>query len=530
VAFIVGVLASVVGLGFGLLVATGLKRVFKAVGADLPSTTLEILPRTIVAALLVGVGVTLIASLVPALKATRVRPVAALQEQAVAVPAGTSRRRTIIGTLVTAAGVALLMAGLFANQGNRLLNVASGAVIIFLGVAILSPLIARPLARLLGWPFARWTGEPGKLARENAMRSPRRTASTAAALMIGLALVSLVTIFAASIKASATKILDQAVAADYILTGSSNNQQGFSTDVVTRLAQQPEIDSAAGVRFGVFKLNGKGQQLAGVDPVAYGKTVRTDTISGSLADLAGGGVAVRKDVAKQHGWSVGDTIAMEFPVGGIQHEPIRAIYEDNQLNGGYLLALGDYERHYVDQLDQIALVKAKPGASPDASRASVDRVVKDFPVVQVRDQAEYKQEQSSQINRVLVLFYVLLALAVVIAIIGIINTLALSVLERVRELGLLRAVGMTRGQLRQMIRWEAVIIAMLGAILGLVVGTFFGWTLVRALHSQGITEFALPVGTLVAFVVAAAIAGVLAAVLPGRRAAKVNMLRAITTE
>jgi putative ABC transport system permease protein len=529
-AFIVGVLASVVGLGFGLLVATGLKRVFKAVGADLPSTTLEILPRTIVAALLVGVGVTLIASLVPALKATRVRPVAALQEQAVAVPAGTSRRRTIIGTLVTAAGVALLMAGLFANQGNRLLNVASGAVIIFLGVAILSPLIARPLARLLGWPFARWTGEPGKLARENAMRSPRRTASTAAALMIGLALVSLVTIFAASIKASATKILDQAVAADYILTGSSNNQQGFSTDVVTRLAQQPEIDSAAGVRFGVFKLNGKGQQLAGVDPVAYGKTVRTDTISGSLADLAGGGVAVRKDVAKQHGWSVGDTIAMEFPVGGIQHEPIRAIYEDNQLNGGYLLALGDYERHYVDQLDQIALVKAKPGASPDASRASVDRVVKDFPVVQVRDQAEYKQEQSSQINRVLVLFYVLLALAVVIAIIGIINTLALSVLERVRELGLLRAVGMTRGQLRQMIRWEAVIIAMLGAILGLVVGTFFGWTLVRALHSQGITEFALPVGTLVAFVVAAAIAGVLAAVLPGRRAAKVNMLRAITTE
>jgi putative ABC transport system permease protein len=529
-AFIVGLLASVVGLGFGLLVATGLKRVFKAVGADLPSTTLEILPRTIVAALLVGVGVTLVASLVPALKATRVPPVAALQEQAVAAPAGTSRRRTIIGTLVTAAGVALLLAGLFAKQGNRLLNLASGAVIIFLGVAILSPLVARPLARLLGWPFARWTGEPGKLARENAMRSPRRTASTAAALMIGLALVSLVTIFAASIKASVTKVLDQAVAADYILTGPSNSQQGFSPEVVTRLAQQPEVDSAAGVRFGVFKLDGKGQQLAGVDPVAYGKTVRTDTISGSLADLGGGGVAIRKDVAKQHGWTVGDTIAMEFPVGGTQPERIRAIYEDNQLNGGYLLALADYERHYVDQVDQVALVKAKPGVSPDASRAAVDRVVKDFPVVQVRDQAEYKQEQSSQINRVLVLFYVLLALAVVIAVIGIINTLALSVLERVRELGLLRAVGMTRGQLRQMIRWEAVIIAMLGAILGLVVGTFFGWTLVRALHSQGITEFALPVGTLLGFVVAAAIAGVLAAVLPGHRAARIDMLRAITTE
>jgi putative ABC transport system permease protein len=529
-AFIVGALASVVGLGFGVLVATGLKQVFKAVGADLPSTTLEILPRTIVVALLVGVGVTLVASLVPALKATRVPPVAALQEQAIAAPAHTGRRRTVVGMLVTVVGVALLLAGLFATQGNRLLNVASGAVIIFLGVGILSPLVARPLARVLGWPFAHWTGEPGKLARDNAMRSPRRTASTAAALMIGLALVSFVTIFAASLKASAAKILDQAVAADYILTGPTNSQQGFSTEVVRRLAQQPEVDSATGVRFGVFKLDGKGQQLAGVDPVAYSRTVRTDTTSGSLADLAAGGVAIRKDVAKQHRWKVGDTIAMEFPVGGTQPEPIKAIYEDNQLNGGYLLALADYQRHYADQLDTIALVKAKPGVSPDASRAAVDRVVTDFPIVQVKDQAEYKQEQSSQINRVLVLFYVLLALAVVIAIIGIINTLALSVLERVRELGLLRAVGMTRGQLRQMIRWEAVIIAVLGAVLGLVVGTFFGWTLVRALHSQGITEFALPVGTLLVFVVAAALAGVLAAVFPGRRAARIDMLRAITTE
>ncbi|HEV8651906.1 MAG TPA: FtsX-like permease family protein [Actinomycetes bacterium] len=529
-AFITGVLASVVGLGLGVLVAAGLKQVFKAIGADLPSTTLEILPRTIVVALLVGVVVTLVASLVPALKATRVPPVAALQEEAAAAPAHTSRRRTVLGTLVTAVGVALLLAGLFAKQGNRLASVASGAVVVFLGVGILSPLVARPLARVLGWPFAHWTGEPGKLARENAMRSPRRTASTAAALMIGLALVSFVTIFAASLKASVTKILDQAVAADYILSGPSNSGQGFSTEVVTRLAQQPEVDSAAGVRFGVFKLDGKTEQLFGVDPVAYDKTVRTDTTAGSLADLAGGGVAVRKDVARQHGWKVGDSIAMEFPVGGTRQEPIKAIYEDNQLNGAYLLAMPDFERHYADQLDALALVKAGSGVSPDASRAAVDRVVTDFPNVQVKDQAEYKQEQASQINRVLLLFYVLLALAVVIAFIGIINTLALSVLERVRELGLLRAVGMTRGQLRQMIRWEAVIIAVLGAVLGLVVGTFFGWMLVRSLRGQGVTEFALPVGTLLAFVAAAAIAGVLAAVFPGRRAARIDMLRAITTE
>ncbi|HSV64653.1 MAG TPA: FtsX-like permease family protein [Mycobacteriales bacterium] len=530
-ALIVGLIASVIGLGVGVAVAIGLKAVFKAVGADLPSTTLEIQPRTIVVALLVGVVVTVTASLLPALRATRVSPVAALQQEAVAPPARAGRRRTIIGALVTLAGVGLLLTGLFADQGNRLANVASGAVVIFLGVGILSPLVARPLARLLGWPFAHWAGEAGKLARDNAMRSPRRTASTAAALMIGLALVSLVTIFAASVKASVHKVLDQTIAADYILSGPSNGGgQGFSPEVVTRLSQQPEVDSATGVRINVFKLDGKTQQVAGVDPISYGRTVRTDTTSGSLSDLTSGGIAVRENTASDHGWKVGDTIVMEFPVGGTQAEPIRAIYEDNQLNGPFLLALPDYERHYADQLDTVALVKARSGVAPDVSRAAVDRVVADFPSVQVKDQAEYKQQQSQQIDQVLLLFYVLLALAVIIAVIGIINTLALSVLERIRELGLLRALGMTKRQLRAMVRWEAVIIAVLGAVLGLAVGGFFGWTLVRALHSQGITEFAVPIPTLVGFVVAAALAGVLAAVFPARRASKIDVLRAITTE
>ncbi len=221
---------------------------------------------------------------------------------------------------------------------------------------------------------------------------------------------------------------------------------------------------------------------------------------------------------------------MDFPVGGTAQEPIRAIYKNNQLNGQYLLSLVDYKAHYADQLDTVGLVKARANVSPDASRAAVESVTNDFPNIQVKDQAQYKQQQSSQINRVLILFYVLLALAVVIAFIGIINTLALSILERVRELGLLRAVGMTREQIRSMIRWEAVIIAIVGAAFGLVVGTFFGWTLVRALHSQGITEFVLPVGSLLLFVVLAAAAGMLAAIFPGRRAAKIDMLRAIAAQ
>jgi len=396
-------------------------------------------------------------------------------------------------------------------------------------VAILSPLIARPLARVIGWPFARAFRLPGNLARQNAMRNPRRTASTAAALMIGLALVAFVSVFAASIKASTNKILDESVSADYILQ-VTNTFQPFTPDVASRLAQQPEVQAVAGVRLGAWKLNGANKALYGIDPVAYQQVVRTEVTAGSLDDLAGGGLAVKDTVATANGWTVGESAPMEFPRGGLQQVPVKAIYKDNSLNRDYLLSLADYQRDYADQQDFLVYVKARPGIAPAASRAAVDRVVADFPNITVQDQAEYKAENARQINQLLLLFYVLLALAVIIALFGIVNTLALSIFERIRELGLLRAVGATRAQLRSMIRWEAVIIAVLGAVLGLVVGVFFGWTVVRASRGIGITEFTLPAGQLLIFVVGAGLAGILAAILPGRRAAKVDMLRAITTE
>lgn len=529
-ALIVGLVAAALGLGVGLLIAMALRAAFSAVGVELPTTALVVQPRTILIGLLVGVLVTLLASLLPALRAVRVSPVAALRERELIVRSQAGWLRTTIGVLVTAAGVVLLLAGLFADRGNRLVNVGAGAAVIFVGVGLLSSLVARPMARLLGWPFARWAGEPGRIARGNAMRNPRRTASTAAALMIGLALVSMVTIFASSIKASVAAALDESIAADYILTGPGATSLGFSPDVVTRLGQQAEIESAAGVRVGVAKVDGADQLLYGVDPVGFDAAVRTAVTAGRLTDLSGGGVAIREDLAQQHGWHVGDLVTVSYPVGGTVSEPVRAVYQDNQINGPVLLALADFQRHYADQLDVVALVKARSGVSAADSRAAVERVVADFPGVQVKDQAQYREEQAGQVDQILVLFYLLLALAVVIAFIGIINTLALSVLERVRELGLLRALGMTRAQLRAMVRWEAVIIAVLGALLGLVIGTFFGWTLVRALRDQGITTFSLPVGTLLVFVAAAAAAGVLAAIIPGIRAARIDILRAITTE
>jgi putative ABC transport system permease protein len=526
---IVAVVASLVGLGLGVLIANGLKALLTGIlNFDLPTTGTVFLWRTVIVSLAVGIVVTVLAALLPARKATRVPPVAALQPETAFAPTHFRKRRIVLGVLVTLVGVALLLAGLFQNEGNRLVNVASGAVIVFFGVAILSPLIARPLARLIGWPFAKAFRLPGTLARENAMRNPRRTASTAAALMIGLALVTFVSIFAASIKASTTETLDRTIAADYILMNDTFTP--FSPDLATRLADQPELAAVVGVRLGAFKLDGATKQLIGIDPAAYDRVVKTEVVSGSIADLQSGGLAVKEDVAEANGWTVGERVALQFPRGGTQQVTVKAIYKDNSVNGDYMLSLADYERFYADQADSQILVQAAPGTDPAASRAAIDRVLVDFPNVTVRDQAEYKAETARQIDQVVNLFFALLALAVVIALFGIVNTLGLSIFERIRELGLLRAVGATRRQVRAMIRWEAVIIAVLGAVLGLAVGVFFGWTIVRALRSVGITEFALPGGQLVIFVVFAALAGILAAVLPGRRAARIDVLRAITTE
>jgi putative ABC transport system permease protein len=290
------------------------------------------------------------------------------------------------------------------------------------------------------------------------------------------------------------------------------------------------VAGVTGVRMGSFKLNGTIKGLSGVDPQAYDQLVRTETTAGSLADLAGGGVAVKDTVARDQGWKLGSVVPMEFPRDGVQQERVVAIYKDNNLNGDYLVGLGTYAKGYTDQQDQLVLAKAAPGVAPATAGDAIKRALADFPNVQVQDQAAYKASTAKQIDQLLGLVSALLGLAILIALFGIVNTLALSIFERVRELGLLRAVGATRRQLRSMIRWEGVIIAVLGAVLGLVIGTFFGWTMVRALKGEGFTAFAVPGGQLAAYVVAAGLAGILAAVLPGRRAAKVDVLRAVTTE
>jgi putative ABC transport system permease protein len=531
-ALIVAVVASLVGILAGVGIAAGLKSLLSALGIDLPSSSLVFLPRTGIVALGVGVAVTLVAAIGPARRASKVSPMAALRESAPQT-GGFSRRRTAAGSLVVLAGVSLLLAGLFAGIDEPVRLVGAGAVIVFLGVALLAPLIAGPLARSIGTPVSRLLGLPGKLARQNAARNPRRTAATAAALMIGLALVGCVAIFAASLKASTNKALDESLKADF--TVSNNMQTGppaISPEVSNELYDLPEVAAVAPIRLAEFKREDDRKFfLVATDPDALETVADIEVLEGDLDALEEGGLFLYDQAAEDLGLGVGDTFAMEFPATEIQELEVVGIFANNSLlQADYLISVRTYDAHYPERSDARLLVKLKEGVGPAEATRAMESVSDRFPNVAIENQSEAKESSARQVNQLLGLVSALLGLAILIALLGITNTLALSVFERTRELGLLRAVGMARRQTRSMIRWESVIIAIIGAVLGLALGTFFGWALVSALESEGITELSIPVGQLLIYLLVAGLAGVLAALPPARRAARLNVLEAIATE
>jgi putative ABC transport system permease protein len=526
-ALVVGILSSIVGLGAGFLLALGLQGLLKLFGIILPSTGSQLQLRTVVAALVVGIGTTVASSIMPAIRASRLPPVAALREAepAAYVP---SRKRTITGLAVTGLGIGALMLGLFGKTSNGAPLVGLGAALTFFGVAVLGPLIARPVGRVIGAPLPRLRGLPGKLGRENAIRNPKRTASTAAALMIGLGLVSFVSVFAASLKSSSNRILEETLKADYIVT--SPQFTGFSQDIAARLRDESAFSAVEEFRQGIFGLDGSATPIQGTDPAILTDVLQVSVESGSLSDLSDGDVMVYKATADSHDWKVGDSIDVEFARTGKKELKVVGIYSDNRLLGNYVVSLPTFDANFTEHLDTVVAAKTAPGVSDAEAKAAVASVADEFPNVKLEDQAQFRKSQADQINKLLALITALLLLAIIIAVFGIINTLALSIFERTREIGLLRAVGMARKQIRSMVRWEAIIIAVFGALLGTVVGLFFGWALVQALHSQGITVLTIPGGQLFAYIVIAGLFGVLAAVLPARRAAKLDVLKAIVTE
>jgi putative ABC transport system permease protein len=440
-------------------------------------------------------------------------------------------RRTAVGAVLTGIGLVAGGIGLFARLGNRMPVIGAGAVTLFIGVAALGPFIAGPVSRLIGAPLAR-SGTIGKLGRENAVRNPARTAATAAALMIGVTLVSTITVMASSMKASADSVIDSALRADFVVssgatTGSGN---GFSPAVERSLAALPQVSEVAGIRSGVVKVFGGVTLAVAADPAKAAPLFNVGVTSGDLAAMTPAGIAVSTQVASDHHLRVGSPVSVTYPTTGAKSYTVQAIYSVRDIAGDYVLPLAAAQANFPQALDLDVYVKLAPGVSTSAARPAIDRVLAAYPNITLRDQAQYKTSQEQQVNQLLNLVYGLLGLAVGIALIGIANTLILSIYERTRELGLLRAVGTTRGQLRATVRYEALVTSLFGALEGLALGVLLGWAIVAALHSQGVTRLVFPVPQLLTLAILAGLAGVVASIGPSRRAARLNILQAITTE
>jgi putative ABC transport system permease protein len=521
-AALVGLAASLIGLGLGVVAAVALKALLGVFGVTLPSAPLVFEARTVVLALAVGVGVTVLSAIGPARRAVRIAPIAALVANREDQPESL-RRRVIIGGLAAAGGIAALVAGLTAPA---IALVGLGAVAVFIAAGMLAPIFARPIAGTLGRPLGALLGAPGRLGRENSMRSPRRTAQTAAALMVGIALVSAIAVLGASLSQSARTNLESAVTAEDIITGPSS---GFSTAVAAAVSRIPGVSTVTNVYKGQFELRGSLSSLDAVSPADLPRTVHLAITAGNAARaLTAGQLLIDTTTASAKHLSVGSVVPVTFAQTGPATIRIGGIFKTNPLIGSYVVGAGFFLSRFHNPLPIAVLISTQPGASHVES--AINHYLGVYPNVGVQSRAQFEQAQEAKVNQELGLVYVLLALAIVIALIGIVNTLMLSVFERTHELGLLRAVGMKRRQVRAMIRSEAVIIALFGAIIGVIIGTGLGVAFASSLGQQGITEITIPYPSLVGFLILAALLGLLAASWPARRAAKLDVLAAIAAQ
>jgi putative ABC transport system permease protein len=523
-AAVVGVLASGIGLGLGALVAIGLRALLTAFGIDIPSTDLVFAVRTGLVAGTLGIAVTVLSALIPATTALRVPPVAAMQAVAVGDRSGSGRLRTVLGVLLGGSGLVLLGLGLFREAGFPV--VIGGAVALLLGAALLARFVTRPLLSIIGWPVDR-LGIRGTLARENSIRNPHRTASTAAALMIGLGLVTFALIFGDSLRESTTRTIDEQFVSDFQVRASDFST--FPIEVEDDIAALPEVTGATAMRFGQIGVGGRAGGAAGIEPDELDSAWALEAIDGDLADFERGGLVISDDAAERLGVAAGEVLPVTFPEAGEQDVPVRAVVDGSGLDADYVV---DEETLLANSADEgifTLYLTVADGVNVEDARAAIEGVTDDYPTLQVQDSEQFKQEIAGQVDQLLGLMTALLGLSILIALFGIANTLSLSVFERTHELGLLRAVGATRSQVRSIVRWESVLIAVLGALFGIAVGTVFGWMTVLALADQGLSTFAFPAGQVVIAVLAAAIAGTVAAWLPARRAARVDILRAVAT-
>jgi putative ABC transport system permease protein len=529
-ALAVGVVASLTGLAAGIGLAVGLRALLDAAGVGVPSTAPVISTATVVSSIAIGVGVTVVASIAPAWRASTTPPVAAMRRVAID-RSNRSVGRIAAGTIVTLLGLLSLYSGLFIKSGNQLQLVGLGALLVFVGVALLGPTFAAPASRGIGAPMAR-VGITGQLARENAIRNPNRTSTTAAALMIGVGLVVFFAVAGQSVKVSASSAIDKTIAGDFVISTDSQGFGGFDPKLTKAVAGLPEVQTAAGIRVGLAKIDHDSTFVAAIDPAAFPKIVEFTLTQGSWTRLGLDDVAVPDTLAKDRHLHVGSVVPATFPTGRRQLT-VTVVYSTavpGQLS--YIISNSTFDVAYPvnDRVDNQIYVALKPGADPAAARAALQQLTTNYPTAKVQDLEQFKRSQLGQIDQLLTIVTLLLGLSLLIAAIGIVNTLLLSVYERTREIGLLRAVGETRAQLRRSVAQESVIITLLGTFLGLVIGTVFAWALVQALADRHIDQFSIPIGQLVVYVIVAVIIGILAALYPAFRASRLDVLDAIATE
>ena len=532
-ALAMGVLASIVGIVAGLGLAAGVIQLFQAVNVDIPHSGLVLAPRTVLVSLAVGVIVTLLSALVPAWRATRVPPVAALQEGAALPPGRFARFMPVVAVVVAVLGVGGIVAGMYGpgTTTMRLATIALGAVLVFLAVAIASKYFIRPLAGVLGWPLQKLAPVSGRLARDNTVRNPARTAATASALMIGLGVVVFVAVFAQGLKSSFVDAFDKVSRADFVI-----QSEGFvplPSDTATKLQSLPGVQTATGMDMQQVQADGKRTVVNGIDPGLFRQVWRFDWMGGGsdalLGQLGESNAVVEEQTASSLGVGAGDTVTVETTDGTKARLKVIGVYRDPMMLGGIVVGASGYQALFPSGQQYMVFVKAAPGTDLEAEQNQLETALAAVPTAKVQTAQEYKDSLVGQVNQLLNLVYGLLAMSVVISLFGIVNTLVLAVYERTREIGLLRAIGSSRGQIRATVRYESVITSIIGAIMGIVVGILFAWVVTTRFAGQGIT-FSVPGGQLVVFLVLGVIVGVIAAILPARRAARIDILQAIHYE
>ncbi|MFF4711483.1 ABC transporter permease [Streptomyces eurythermus] len=525
-AFAVGTVAGVAGLVAGIGIGAGLRSLLGSLGESVPDGPLVIGSGTVVAALAVGILVTVLAAWLPARRAAKIPPVAAMSSLHAKATTKSLVLRNTLGSLFAAAGIAVVLMATNMDADAAQGPMGIGAVLLIIGVFVLTPLLSRPLIALAS-PVLRAFGVSGKLARQNSVRNPRRTAATASALMIGLTLITGMTVMAGSLQSSIDRMASSAIRADYVV--SMANQGPLSPDVAKKLATADGVTASSPLRNGESRIDGGTQWLTGVDGAAIGKLTDLKMTDGSFS-VGGTRIVVDADRAEKHGWKPGSQLTAHFEDGAARRLTVAGVYEGNDMFNGIILDNKVLTPHLTDPADMRVMVKMADGAS-DAAKKGLVKTLDTNPAVKIQDKQDISHEIGNVFTQVLNMVYGLLGMAVIVAVLGVVNTLAMSVFERAQEIGMLRAIGLDRGAVKRMVRLESLVISLFGGVLGLALGVFFGWAAGELLATEIPTyELQLPWGRMTVFLLLAGLIGVLAALWPARRAARLNMLTAIKAE